>query len=308
MKNPEIHQILLREYPLPATNITIQKIDTGVENTNYLINLNDEPKYVFRIYNSTHSIRGTRTQSQIGIEHAFIETAYKTGLPTPLPQKNLNDQTFIQIQNSDTVNYAALFNFIKGSSPTKFTKDITKEFANAVNNLLLAGGKFSHVDDKSIEVNIIDRMSNIYAKLEHNNMIQDLYKLFLERFNKLNIAELNKGIVHGDLKLENVLFIDNKLSAVLDYDDFRYSCLLEEIVMTMMHNLHSKSENLIRAGFSTDFLNRINCEEINTDILNLKTLLLARLIYDLSKTIMKGKFKLAESLVHDPEINKHILS
>ena len=116
-------------------------------------------------------------------------------------------------------------------------------------------------------------------------------------------------LVHGDLKLENVLFSQGKLSAVLDFDDYRYSYLLEDAVMVIMHNLHDPSTNCLRSGRYDLFIDSIKNHDLLHEIhTSIKHLLKARLLYDVCKYAIDGRNDLVSQLFNDGHVRNHILS
>ena len=107
-----------------------------------------------------------------------------------------------------------------------------------------------------------------------------------------------------------MLFDQNyQLLAVLDFDDYRYSYLIEEAVMALMHNIHSEDQNIIRSGNFNSFYQNITNQELKLEFdFGLQLLLKARLLYDLSKLLTSNKQELAKELLNDPQITTHILS
>jgi serine/threonine protein kinase len=122
--------------------------------------------------------------------------------------------------------------------------------------------------------------------------------------------KFSMGLIHGDIKLENILCNKSgNIIALLDFDDYRYSYLLEETTMALMHNLDSKDENLIRSGNMTNFLITIKNKELLVEInKGLSFFLKTRFLYDVIKYIRKGNITLVEELFGDPFITDLVIS
>lgn len=137
-------------------------------------------------------------------------------------------------------------------------------------------------------------------------MVIELHRQ-LESQKKEMIQDLSMGLVHGDVKLENILFESERLSAILDFDDFRFSFLLEDLVMTLMHNLHSQSKNMLRAGFYDVFISQFEESFIAGELDKLTYLLKARLVYDCCKYTIAGKKDIVTDILTDSQVEKYIL-
>ena len=118
-----------------------------------------------------------------------------------------------------------------------------------------------------------------------------------------------RGVVHGDIKLENVLFQGDTVNAVLDFDDYRESYLLEELTRTLMHDLDSPERNAIRSGQFETFRVVITQDGDVPDweMEQLRFFLKARFLYDVSVYTLNGHAGLVNELFNDPHLSKVIL-
>lgn len=301
-----IKKHLAQHYQL-GDQLAIEPIKAGVENSNYLVSTTTA-QYVFRIYNNHHSIRGERNIAQIELELEFTNEVIMQGIPAPQVINSKQGNRILTIRVADEDRSSALFALLPGSSPKKFTSEIAMELGNAVNIIMQAGKKFENQDVLNSEHNIINRSKKYFSPLQQDTRLKELISVLADQEKDLVKAQLPLGLVHGDIKLENILFEDNQLTGILDFDDFRFSYLLEDVVMTMMHNLHSTEENLLRSGFVDLFLKELNSKEFEQSKNHLKTLLRFRFVYDCSKYLANDLYELVSELFEDDKIQEYILN
>ena len=68
--------------------------------------------------------------------------------------------------------------------------------------------------------NIKSENQNIYSKENLRNLIEKSgNKEFLDKFNSLDIDFENNGLIHGDLFMDNAIFKNDELSAVIDFNE-----------------------------------------------------------------------------------------
>ena len=104
-----------------------------------------------------------------------------------------------------------------------------------------------------------------------------------------------------------MFFENNEISAVLDFDDYRFSFLIEEAVMALMHNLHSNTKNIIRSGNYESFMEMITDLDLKKELKNISFFLKVRYLYDLSKYLISKNYDLVSELWEDDYIKKYIL-
>lgn len=143
----------------------------------------------------------------------------------------------------------------------------------------------------------IQNKTNISPKMfGYNNgyiVIERMYnskqnKLFLNHIENLltNIYELNKlGIVHGDLKAENVLFLENGSTKIIDYDISEL--FLYTINKNGVNHLTAKSiqppDSFIKDKFLDGIFNyKINRKTYNFDIFGVGNIIVRHYIRELT--------------------------
>lgn len=301
--------VLQKYYNINPIKITI--IKSGVENKNYLVNSN-HGKFVLRFYNQSHSIRGARSIDDIKLELEFVERARNLGIRAPQVVKNKSSNIITTLNTEGGSRFVVLLTFLDGHTLREYSKLSATGLGNTVNKLFEVGKSFQDLDLK-LKSDIITRCIIAYHNLETSGInipetITSLWDQVVEDKGKLHPQIMAKGLVHGDLKLEKLLFDKNEnISAVLDFDDFRFSYLIEEPVMAIMHNLHSKEENLLRSGNYSYFVKELKNSDLLPEIDYMKFFMRVRFIYDVTKYLISGNNALVSELLSDNQIKLRIL-
>jgi len=299
-----IVEFVTSNYGLAEEN-TATLLSIGVENNNYLI-VAGKDEYVFRVYSLEHSIKGFRDIDSITQELLFMEHARQSGLLVPKIITASDGKMVSTIKNKSRYHSCILLQKIQGTHPQYITEHNVLQISELVSKMFAVSRNFT-LQTKLIEFDILTRAQSSVRKIKpdskHANSIMQI-------FNSVDhdtVENQKTGLIHGDIKLENVL-VDEENIALLDFDDCRNSFLSEDITMTLMHNLHSKSQNIIRAGFYEKFTNYVSNKELKSIIqVTLRDMLRVRFVYDLCKYSLSGKDELIDELLNDPYIAKHIL-
>lgn len=301
----------MQKYPVTDVR-NISPINTGVENRNYLIEAIDK-RYVLRIYSHSHSIRGERTQESIELELEFMRRASNANIQIPHVIKNKQAEEITQIKIADDKYFVVLFTFQIGTKLEGYSEIAVKQVGQVVNQLFDVGNLFQPTASE-MKNDILTRGFEQYGILLKSqlNIPPEINTLWLQvQLQKSETAakSLSVGLVHGDLHLENMLFDENNtLKVILDFDDYRYSYLLEEFVTALMHNLHSTEENILRSGHYEIFLSEMKNPRLRTELYHCQYFLRIRFIYDVCNYLLAGNFDLVDELLQDTEIQKYILN
>ena len=187
-------------------------IEEGIENTNYLLSVN-KAKFILTIYEK-------RVKSQdLPFFSQLMTSLNKANFKCPVP--------IINNQNESLTNYKGknlmIVSFLEGKakqnlSPTN-CKSIGIEVAKMHN--ITKNFKLKRENDLSVKswrslfYSIKDKCSDIH---------KDLPKLIEENLNDVEKNwpnDLPRGIIHADLFHDNIFFIDDKFSGIID---FYFSC------------------------------------------------------------------------------------
>jgi len=183
-------------------------IREGVENTNYLIK-SSEQDYILTIYEKRVD------EKDLPFFIKLLSDLSDNNFPCPKPIANKNNEKINKIKNKN----AALVTFLNGKSKNKITSEdcfevgkiaaqlhkITKKFnINRKNNLSIEN--WQNIFEKTIKQKIDLDESIIKKTRNYLNFLKDKWP-----------KNLPQGIIHADLFPDNIFFIDNKVSGIIDF-------------------------------------------------------------------------------------------
>jgi len=183
-------------------------ITEGVENTNYLIK-SSEQDYILTIYEKRVD------EKDLPFFIKLLSDLSDNNFPCPKPIANKNNEKINKIKNKN----AALVTFLNGKSKNKITGEdcfevgkiaaqlhkITKKFnINRKNNLSIEN--WQNIFEKTIKQKIDLDESIIKKTRNYLNFLKDKWP-----------KNLPQGIIHADLFPDNIFFIDNKVSGIIDF-------------------------------------------------------------------------------------------
>jgi len=183
-------------------------ITEGVENTNYLIK-SSEQDYILTIYEKRVD------EKDLPFFIKLLSDLSDNSFPCPKPIANKNNEKINKIKNKNV----ALVTFLNGKSKNKITSEdcfevgkiaaqlhkITKKFnINRKNNLSIEN--WQNIFEKTIKQKIDLDESIIKKTRNYLNFLKDKWP-----------KNLPQGIIHADLFPDNIFFIDNKVSGIIDF-------------------------------------------------------------------------------------------
>ncbi len=285
----------------------IEAIALGEENNNYKVS-HSQSQFILRVYSQEHSTTGKRHQTQIEQEHRFISHLADHGVPTPRPFKSQSGPT---VFSGPDGRFFALFDFIYGSHPPIYTPEIATQTGHLLRATRNASQQFNEAPTRTWEGDTAEDYLAAYHSVsakfsaDQLSILAPLAETVKNSLGKIKL--LDQGFIHGDIKLGNLLFAaDEKLTALIDFDDFREAFYLEELARTLMHDLHSPKQNAIRAGAMPHMLNGYAINQHESACL--KPLLQARFLYDVGSYIFNDLSQLVDELLQDRQITTNILS
>ena len=309
-----IKDFLKENYLNHSRMISIQPISKGVENKNYLVEAGEQA-YVLRVYSRQHATTGLRKKAEIAFELDFMEHARGQGVPTPAVIENLAGAKITETWLNGELHYSVLFSCMPGKEAPTYNAENARSMAETLLSMHKASQTYPYNRVRGWPGNIVGASLAYY---QENRSLTGLNKDKLDSlsaqaaggYQKILSQPLPTGIIHGDIKLENVLFEDNCVTAVLDFDDYRESYLLEELTRTVMHDLDSVERNAIRSGqfeqFREVFLRDASISQ--AEMMWLGTFLKARFLYDITVYMKNGLSGLVEDLFADPHVAEIILA
>lgn len=233
--NKHVVNTLLKAYNLSARSF--KAFPHGIENTTLLATTN-KGKYVVRVYQ-----KNKKTIKNIEREIAFMEFLRKGKIPIPQVFKNISGEQVSRYKNSDAVWSYILMEFAQGKHPESYSKNAIKNLAAIQAKMHVLGSEFAKKLDgpKLFWEHLRERAFSPHIKI---SMIKDTaVKDFIIRVKKFEAPiprNLPQGYNHLDMTNVNMLIENDRITAVLDFDDACYSppivclayCLLDVLYIT----------------------------------------------------------------------------
>ena len=221
-------------------------ITEGVENTNYLVETNNQKKFIFTIFEKRTN------ETDLPFFHKAMNEFNQNGITCPTPITiNKNDifkikkktcaiYSFIEGRQITTLNNEALISLSKNTSVIHNIGSQSNLFRE--NNMLLTSWKF-----------IINKFKNYDGKNKSefahiNNLILSLENQFPKN--------LKKSLIHGDLFKDNIFFKNNEVSGFID---FFFTCTdtivydLATLINAWFFNYEKFDENNFKIFFNEYF-------------------------------------------------------
>ena len=187
-------------------------IEEGIENTNYFLSVNKK-KFILTIYEK-------RVKSvDLPFFSKLMSSLNKANFKCPAPICNNNDKTITNFEGKKLM----IVSFLEGKAKQNLSPANCKSIGYEVAKMhkLTKGLNINRPNDLS--VNSWRKLFNS-VKDKCENIHKDLPKLIEE--NLIDVEKnwpknLPKGIIHADLFHDNIFFIQDKFSGVID---FYFSC------------------------------------------------------------------------------------
>lgn len=197
----------LRLYPLGAL-LGYQGIGEGVENTNYFVDTTDG-RWVLTLFERTDA-------SGLPFFIGLMEHLSQRGYPCPSPAHTLGGEALTRLKDRPAV----LVRRLTGNSALFPTLDQCAAVGSAIGELHVLAESFQgrRRNERGQEWRsetaraLIDKVSPLDAQLVADELaIQS----------ELDLGCLPQGVIHADLFRDNVLFVESRLTGVID---FYYAC------------------------------------------------------------------------------------
>ena len=187
-------------------------IEEGIENTNYFL-LVDKKKFILTIYEKRVK------SSDLPFFSDLMLSLHKANFKCPAPILNNNGETITNFGGKKLM----IVSFLEGKAKQNLSPANCKSIGSEIAKMhdLTKNLKLKRQNDLSVNSwrklfnSVKDRCENIH---------KDLPKLIEENLNDVEKnwpKNLPKGIIHADLFHDNIFFIQDKFSGVID---FYFSC------------------------------------------------------------------------------------
>ncbi|MEM7537568.1 MAG: phosphotransferase [Chloroflexota bacterium] len=269
-QDEQLKQIVADHYDLGEL-LTISKIPKGMVNQSYKIETLKHGKkevYLFRHYHPQ------TTPAQIRFEHALlIELQRRNFALAPQLIERRNGKSYLK-----TSHYVAIFSFLSGESKYEWNTPLStqEEFGHVAKELAfyhqtISGWKSSCHKPKFIaqipammsrwrdivRVYPIAKSSFERYFLAHYNYLNDVAVKLKQRFDEKLVYRLPEIAVHGDYHAGNLLFQDDQVSGILDFNHSNIDYRLFDIGLALMYfcaNLHNANDEHLSWSKIEDFL------------------------------------------------------
>ena len=202
---------ILSNYKLGKLS-SFQEIEEGIENTNYRLSI-DEKKFILTIYEKR--VKST----DLPFFSDLMSSLNKANFKCPAPIFNNNDETITNFKGKKLM----IVSFLEGKAKQNLTpancNTIGAEVAKMHN--LTQNLKLKRKNDLSV-----NSWRKLFNSVKDNceNLHKDLPRLIEENLDDVEKnwpKNLPRGIIHADLFHDNIFFIQDKFSGVID---FYFSC------------------------------------------------------------------------------------
>ena len=192
--------------------IKFQGIKQGIENTNYLLKTNNR-KYILTIFEK-------RVQKKdLPFFMKLMDKLNEQKINCPKPLKDKNDKYLISIKNKA----ACIVTFLSGKDKLILNSKNCYDTGKNIGKLHKASQKIKLYRNNSMSINNLEPLLKS-IKFKSKTIVRNLryvLKTNLKEIKKEWPKNLPKGIIHGDLFIDNIFFNKNKFSGFID---FYFSC------------------------------------------------------------------------------------
>jgi homoserine kinase type II len=188
--------------------LSYKGIAEGVENTNYLVHASGGT-FILTLYEKRVDPK------DLPFFLGLMEHLAARGVNCPLPVRDTNGNNLNELAGR----YAALVTFLEGVWPRKPSAEHCLELGRALARMHVAGDDFALTRKNSLS---LAGWRPLFRKFSAraDEILPGLNRLIETELQHLEIAwpkKLPEGVIHADLFPDNVFFIGNKLSGLIDF-------------------------------------------------------------------------------------------
>ena len=187
--------------------LSFQGIKKGIENTNYLLK-SKKNKFILTIFEKRVS------KKEIPFFMSLMDqlNTYKINCPKPIKSKSGN--YLINIKNKS----ACIVSFLNGKDKKSLNPKNCYEIGKMIAQMHLSTSKIKLYRKNSMSIkNLNPLLNSIKFKSKKFTNLEKFLKNNFKDIKKKWPKKLPKGIIHGDLFIDNIFFKNNKLSGIIDF-------------------------------------------------------------------------------------------
>ena len=188
--------------------INYKEIKEGIENTNYFIET-EKSKFILTLYEKRVE------EKDLPFFIGLMKNLFDKKFPSPEPIINKNGNYISDIVNKKS----AVISFLEGGAKKVLGPDDCYQVGIYAAKLHLITKNLTGKRENKLSVN---SWRNIYNKVKNDcsKIHKDLPKIIeknLDQIEKKWPKNIPSGIIHADLFPDNIFFINDKLSGIIDY-------------------------------------------------------------------------------------------
>ena len=187
--------------------ISFQGIKKGIENTNYLLKSKNK-KFILTIFEKRVS------NKEIPFFMKLMDKLNNSKINCPKPLKNYNGKYLIKIKNKT----ACIVSFLNGKDKNKLDLKNCFEVGKIIAQMHLVTKNINLSRKNSMGIKNLDPLlKSIKFRSKKFSNLEKFLVNNLKEIKKNWPKKLPKGIIHGDLFIDNIFFNKNKLSGIIDF-------------------------------------------------------------------------------------------
>ena len=187
--------------------INFKGIKQGIENTNYLLKSKNK-KFILTIFEK----RVSKKEIPFFMKLMDQLNTYKINCPNPI--KNKNGNYLINIKNKT----ACIVSFLNGKDKKSLSSKNCYEIGKTIAKMHLCAIKIKLYRKNSMGIKNLNHLLNsIKFKSKKFNNLEKFLKNNFRDIKEKWPKKLPKGIIHGDLFIDNIFFKKDKLSGIIDF-------------------------------------------------------------------------------------------
>ena len=201
-------EILLINSKFNIEKITSFKgIKKGIENTNYLLKSKNK-KFILTIFEKRVS------DKEIPFFLKLMDGLNNSKINCPKPLRTINGNYLIKLKNKT----ACIVSFLEGKDKKKLNSKNCFEIGKIIAQMHLVTKKIKLFRKNSMGVkNLNPLLKSIKFKSKKSNNLEKFLVNNLKNIKKNWPKKLPKGIIHGDLFIDNIFFKKNKFHGYIDF-------------------------------------------------------------------------------------------
>ena len=236
--------------------ISFEGIVKGTENSNFKINTSKN-KYILTILEKR--VEPEDLPFFMSLQNELVEHGFKC----PHPIKNNQNSIINKLKNKN----ALIISFLDGESLSEITAKHCYELGSKIAEFtnITKRSKLSRANSLSYEnwVKIYESYKNINdSSYKEYFSVLDKELIFLKNNWPINLP---RAIIHADLFIDNVLFINNKISGIID---FYFSCndfIAYELALTVNDWCFTKDGKFNFENFNSLITGFYSSSSLNSD-------------------------------------------